>query len=56
MILGLSGLILSLRAFFGPRIDFRPRRTNFLSERVDLRLRRADLGPVKADKGLRGLI
>ena len=49
MILGLRGLILGLRAYFGPGIDIRPRR-------VDLRSKRANLGPVKADGGLRGLI
>ena len=55
MILGLSGLILGLRAHFDTRIDFRPKMANFLSQRVDLRSKRADLGPVKADGGLRGL-
>ena len=49
MILGLSGLILGLRAYFGPGIDIRPRR-------VDLRSKRANLGPVKAGGGLIGPI
>ena len=50
--LGLSGLILGLRAIFGfVRVDLRPGRAYFGSERVDLGFKKADVGPERADLG-----